>query len=53
MRLKYSNFLTLDDTEQRSRSINARRTIDTLLNLNIVPIVNENDTIVTIDPLWR
>ena len=39
--------LTLDDTEQRRRSINARRTIDTLLNLNIVPIVNENDTIAT------
>ena len=39
--------LTLDDTEQRRRSINARRTIDTLLNLGIVPIVNENDTIAT------
>ena len=39
--------LTLDDTEQRRRSINARRTIDTLLKLGIVPIVNENDTIAT------
>jgi len=39
--------LTLDDTEQRRRSINARRTIDTSLKLGIVPIVNENDTIAT------
>ena len=39
--------LTLDDTEKRRRSINARRTIDNLLKLNIVPVVNENDTIAT------
>ena len=39
--------LTLDDTEQRRRSINARRTIDNLLSMNIVPIVNENDTTAT------
>ena len=39
--------LTLDDTEKRRRSINARRTIDNLLKLKIVPIVNENDTIAT------
>ena len=39
--------LTLDDTEKRRRSINARRTIDTLLKLGIVPVVNENDTIAT------
>ena len=39
--------LTLDDTEQRRRSINARRTIDTLLKMGIIPIVNENDTIAT------
>jgi glutamate 5-kinase len=39
--------LTLDDTEKRRRSINARRTIDNLLKLGIVPIVNENDTIAT------
>ena len=31
--------LTLDDTEQRRRSINARRTIDNLLQMNVVPIV--------------
>ena len=39
--------LTIDDTEQRRRSINARRTIDNLLKMNIVPIVNENDTTAT------
>ena len=39
--------LTLEDTEQRRRSINARRTFENLFNLNYVPIVNENDTIAT------
>ena len=39
--------LTLDDTEQRRRSINARRTIDNLLTMGIMPIVNENDTTAT------
>ena len=39
--------LTLDDTEQRRRSINARRTIDNLISMEIVPIVNENDTTAT------
>jgi len=39
--------LTLDDTEQRRRSINARRTIDNLLTMGIIPIVNENDSTAT------
>ena len=39
--------LTLDDTEQRRRSINAKRTIDNLLKMGIIPIVNENDTTAT------
>jgi len=39
--------LTLDDTEQRRRSINARRTIENLLSMKIIPIVNENDTTAT------
>ena len=39
--------LTLDDTERRRRSINARRTIDNLLAMGIIPIVNENDTTAT------
>ena len=47
-RLKISQILlTLDDTEQRRRSINARRTIDNLLTMGFVPIVNENDTTAT------
>ena len=39
--------LTLDDTEQRRRSINAKRTIDNLLQMGVIPIVNENDTTAT------
>ena len=39
--------LTLDDTEQRRRAINAKRTIENLLTMGIVPIVNENDTTAT------
>tara|TARA_E500000331_G_scaffold240305_1_gene230681 strand:+ start:755 stop:1861 length:1107 start_codon:yes stop_codon:yes gene_type:complete len=39
--------LTLDDTEQRRRSINAKHTIYNLLKMNVIPIVNENDTTAT------
>jgi glutamate 5-kinase len=39
--------LSPEDTEQRRRHLNARATIDTLLRLGGVPIVNENDTIAT------
>ena len=39
--------LTLDDTEERRRSINAKRTFENLFDLDYVPIVNENDTIAT------
>ena len=39
--------LTLDDTEERRRSINAKRTFENLFDLNYIPIVNENDTIAT------
>ena len=39
--------LTLDDTEERRRSINAKRTFENLFHLNFIPIVNENDTIAT------
>ena len=39
--------LTLDDTENRRRSLNAKDTIFNLLKMNIVPIVNENDTTAT------
>ena len=48
LKIKISQILlTLDDTEQRRRSIIARRTIDNLLSMGIVPIVNENDTTAT------
>lgn len=39
--------LTLGDTEARRRYLNARATIDTLLGLGVVPVVNENDTVAT------
>ena len=37
--------LTWDDFNDRSRYLNAKKTLDTLLKLNCVPIVNENDTV--------
>jgi len=39
--------LTLGDTEQRRRYLNARGTLDTLLGLGAVPVINENDTVAT------
>ena len=39
--------LTLDDTEERRRYLNARSTLSTLLELGVVPVVNENDTVAT------
>jgi glutamate 5-kinase len=39
--------LTREDTERRQRWLNARDTLDTLLKLGVVPIVNENDTVAT------
>ncbi len=39
--------LTLEDTEVRRRSLNAKRTLENLFNLGFIPIVNENDTIAT------
>ena len=39
--------LTRDDTEVRRRWLNARATVETLLDLNVIPVVNENDTVVT------
>jgi glutamate 5-kinase len=39
--------LTLGDTEERRRYLNARRTIDTLLEHRAIPVVNENDTVAT------
>jgi glutamate 5-kinase len=39
--------LTLGDTEERRRYLNARQTLETLLGLGAVPVVNENDTVAT------
>ena len=39
--------LTHDDLADRKRYLNARSTLRTLLDLNVVPIINENDTVVT------
>jgi len=39
--------LTLDDTEDRRRYLNARATLSTLLSLGCVPVINENDTVAT------
>src|ERR1700685_1779248 len=39
--------LTLGDTEQRRRYLNARGTLNTLLSLGAVPVINENDTVDT------
>ncbi len=39
--------LTLDDTEDRRRYLNARATLATLLHLGCVPVINENDTVAT------
>lgn len=39
--------LTLDDTEDRRRYLNARSTLNTLMALHCVPVINENDTVAT------
>lgn len=39
--------LTADDVTRRSHYTNARRTLERLLELGIVPVVNENDTVAT------
>lgn len=39
--------LTLDDTENRRRYLNARATLEALLSIGAVPVINENDTVAT------
>ncbi|MEC9343161.1 MAG: glutamate 5-kinase, partial [Pseudomonadota bacterium] len=39
--------LTLGDTEERRRYLNARATVTTLLRLGAIPVINENDTVAT------
>lgn len=39
--------VTLEDSANRRRYLNSRATLEQLLSLNVVPIVNENDTVAT------
>ena len=39
--------LTLEDSEQRTRYLNARATLEALLRLGAIPVINENDTVAT------
>lgn len=39
--------LTLDDLEDRPRYLNARATVDSLLQMGVVPVINENDSVAT------
>ena len=39
--------LTFGDTEERRRYLNARATLNTLVDLGAVPVINENDTVAT------
>ncbi|MEE3502588.1 glutamate 5-kinase [Acidiphilium acidophilum] len=39
--------LTMDDTEDRRRYLNARATLRTLLELGAIPVINENDSVAT------
>ena len=39
--------ITLEDSEVRRRYLNARKTINTLLENKVIPVVNENDTVAT------
>jgi glutamate 5-kinase len=39
--------LTLEDSERRRRYLNARATLESLLDLGALPVINENDTVAT------
>ena len=39
--------VTLEDSADRRRYLNSRATMETLLSMGVVPIVNENDTVAT------
>jgi Amino acid kinase family len=49
--------LTLHDSEQRRRYLNARATLNSLLELGAIPVINENDTVATAEirygDAWR
>ncbi|HEY7901769.1 MAG TPA: glutamate 5-kinase [Caulobacteraceae bacterium] len=44
--------LTAEDTEGRRRFLNARATLQTLVGLGAIPVVNENDTVATAELQW-
>lgn len=44
--------LTLEDSEQRKRFLNARATLEALLGLGAIPVINENDTVATAEIRW-
>jgi glutamate 5-kinase len=46
-RLTAQILLDHDDLASRQRYLNARSALQTLISLNVIPIVNENDTVVT------
>ena len=46
-RLTAQILLDHDDLANRQRYLNARSALQTLINFNVIPIVNENDTVVT------
>lgn len=46
-RLTAQILLDHDDLASRQRYLNARSALQTLINFNVIPIVNENDTVVT------
>lgn len=39
--------LTIEDTEDRQRYLNARNTLETLLSFSVIPVINENDSVAT------
>jgi glutamate 5-kinase len=39
--------LTHEDLSNRTRYLNARSTLSTLLSMNVIPVINENDTVAT------
>ena len=41
--------LNIDDIETRKRYVNAQNTLGTLLKFRVIPIINENDTVATIE----
>ena len=45
--LQVKVLVTLEDSADRRRYLNSRATLEQLLSLGVVPIVNENDTVAT------